>query len=192
MQTIQGKVKQKTVVLGITGSIAANKACDLVSLLREERYTVHVVMTEEAKQFVTPLTLQTLSGNPVFSDLFAQPPSQWNAIHIALAGEADLIVIAPATAAILGKLANGICDDLLTCVVTATQAPVMLAPAMNTQMYHHPAVQENLKVLRRFGYSIIEPEEGKLACGTEGIGHIASIEKIAGEIKKLIRTTHAQ
>ena len=176
---------QKFVLIGVTGSIAAYKTGDLISSLKEDGFSTVVMMTEEAKHFITPLTLQTLSGHTVFTDLFLLPTGEWNAVHIALARQAELIAIVPATANVIGKLANGICDDLLTCVVTAAEAPVLLAPAMNTQMYRHPAVQENLKKLRQFGYHIVEPEEGKLACGTEGIGHIAPIEKIARAIKGL-------
>ena len=174
---------EKFILIGVSGSIAAYKVADLISLLREKGHSIVVVMTEEAKQFITPLTLQTVSGNTVFSSLFSLPPKEWNAVHIALARQANLVVIVPATANVIGKLANGICDDLLTCVVMATSAPVLLAPAMNTQMYHHPAVKENVKKLRHFGYTFVEPEVGKLACGTEGIGHIADIEKIAREIE---------
>lgn len=175
------------ILIGVSGSIAAYKVGDFISLLREEGWQTVVVMTQEAKHFITPLTLQTLSGNRVFSDLFVLPPPEWNAIHIALATQAQLVAIVPATANVIGKLANGVFDDLLTCVVCATKAPVLLAPAMNTQMYSHPAVQENVKKLRQFGYRFVDPEEGKLACGTEGIGHIAPVEKIAREIGKLLK-----
>ncbi len=178
---------QKFVLIGVTGSIAAYKTGDLISSLKEDGFSTVVVMTEEAKHFITPLTLQTLSGNTVFTDLFLLPTGEWNAVHITLARQAQLVAIVPATANVIGKLANGICDDLLTCIVAATEAPVLLAPAMNTQMYHHPAVRENVKKLRQFGYVFVDPEEGKLACGTEGIGHIAPIERIAGEIKKRLR-----
>lgn len=178
---------EKFILLGITGSIAAYKTADLISCLKEEGHPVVVVMTEEAKQFITPLTLQTLSGNPVFSDLFVLPTREWNAVHIALASRARMMAVVPATANVIGKLANGICDDLLTCVAIATEAPVLLAPAMNTRMYQHPAVQENLKKLRKFGCHFVDPEEGKLACGTEGIGHVASVEKIVRAIKAILK-----
>lgn len=177
---------KKMILLGVTGSIAAYKACDLVSLLKEQGHEVRVVMTKEAEHFITPLTLATLSENPVFSEMFALPPKEWNAIHIALAKEADVVAVVPATANIIGKLAHGICDDLLTCVMTATQAPILLAPAMNTQMYEHPVIQENITKLRRLGVTLVEPEEGRLACGTEGVGHIATIEKIAAGIQRLL------
>ena len=178
---------EKFILIGVTASIAAYKTADLIFLLREQNYSTVAVMTPEARHFITPLTLQTISGNPVFSDLFALPPPDWNAIHIALASQAKVVAVVPATANVIGKLANGIYDDLLTCVISATQAPVLLAPAMNTHMYNHPAVQDNLKKLRRLGYHFVAPQEGKLACGAEGIGHIAAVEKIAGEIKKLSR-----
>ncbi|MBI1975896.1 MAG: hypothetical protein HYS56_00120 [Candidatus Omnitrophica bacterium] len=176
----------KFILIGVTGGIAAYKTADVISQLKEKAYPVVVVMTEEAKQFITPLTLQTISGNPVFSNLFTLPSREWNAVHIALARQARLVAVIPATANVIGKLANGICDDLLTCVITATEAPVLLAPAMNTQMYQHPAIQGNLKKLRGFGYHFVDPEKGRLACGTEGIGHVASVEKVIRAIKKVL------
>lgn len=176
-------------LIGVTGSIAAYKVCDLVTLLKEKGHEVRVVMTKEAEHFITPLTLATLSGNPVFQDMFALPPKEWNAVHITLATQSHLVAVVPATANIIAKLAHGICDDLLTCVLTATEAPILLAPAMNTRMYEHPIIQENLAKLRKLGVRLVEPEEGKLACGTEGVGHIAGVEKIAVQIERLLKDT---
>jgi phosphopantothenoylcysteine decarboxylase/phosphopantothenate--cysteine ligase len=167
----------REILLGVTGGIAAYKACEIVRDLRKEGANVHVILTSAGAQFITPLTLQTLSKNPVHTDLF-DLLSESEIGHIALAQKAHLLMIAPATANILGKIRNGIADDLLSTIVTATAAPVLLAPAMNTQMYASPAVQENVGVLRERGFAFVDPDEGELACGTVGPGRLADTAKI--------------
>lgn len=170
-------LEQKEIILGVTGGIAAYKACTLTSLLAKAGAAVHVVMTREAKAFVSPLTFQALSHRPVHDDLFAEADPKQIA-HIDLADRADLIVIAPATANIIAKLAAGIADDMLTTTVLASKAPVWIAPAMNVNMYTHPAVQQNLNKLLEYGYRLIEPGEGQLACGWVGKGRMEEPEAI--------------
>ena len=165
------------VVLGVTGSIAAYKACELVRLLVKRGDEVHVVMTEHARAFVTPLTFQTLSRNPVESDLFADP-QDWKPGHISLAATADLVVVAPATANILAKMAHGIADDLLSSTLLATKAPVVVAPAMNDGMWENPATQANVAALAARGVRIVSPGVGDLACGTAGAGRMAEPAEI--------------
>ena len=160
------------VVLGVTGSIAAYKACELVRLLVKRGDDVHVVMTEHARAFVTPLTFQTLSRNPVERDLF-DDPQDWKPGHVSLAASADLVVVAPATANILAKMAHGIADDLLSSTLLATKAPVVVAPAMNTGMWENPATQANIAALAARGVRVVQPGTGDLACGTEGAGRMA-------------------
>jgi len=178
--------QQRMIVLGVTGGIACYKAVELVRLLVKNGFQVRVIMTRGAMEFVTPLTFQALSGNPVATEIFSL--TQESEIgHINLADSADLFVIAPATANVIGKLASGIADDLLTTVLMATQAPVLLAPAMNIHMYENVIVQENLRKLRRVGYHIMDPAEGYLACGYEGKGRLPDPEKISDEIERLLR-----
>jgi len=162
-------LKGKTVVLGVTGGIAAYKSVELLRLLVKAGAEVHVIMTRGATEFVTPLTFQTLSCNPVHTDLFNLITEQ-EIGHISLADRADLFIIAPATANLIGKIAGGIADDLLTTTVMATKAPVLLAPAMNVNMYENPIYRENEAKLRRYGYLFAEPVSGFLACGWEGKG----------------------
>lgn len=177
---------QPRIVLGVTGGIACYKAVELVRLLVNAGFEVHVIMTRGALEFVTPLTFQTLSGNPVATQTFdLTQESQIGHIH--LADSADLFVIAPATANVIGKIAGGIADDLLTTVLMATKAPVLIAPAMNIHMYENPILQENLRKLGRVGYHILEPAEGYLACGYEGQGRLPEPEKIAEEIERLLK-----
>jgi phosphopantothenoylcysteine decarboxylase / phosphopantothenate---cysteine ligase len=172
----------KTIVVGVTGGIAAYKAAELVRLLVKDGAFIRVIMTKNAQEFITPLTLQTLSGNPVATETFNL--TQESEIgHIRLADTADLIMIAPASADVIGKLAHGIADDLLTTVLLATMAPVLVAPAMNVHMYAHPAVQENLRILSQRGYRFVEPSEGFLACGYEGKGRLADPEDIVEEVR---------
>ena len=169
----------KTVLLGITGSIAAYKAADIANNLVKESYDVHAVMTKSGASLITPLTLQALTKNRVFVDTLQEDdPSQ--IIHIALPQKADLLLIAPATANIIAKIANGIADDMLSSMVLATPSdtPKMIAPAMNTRMYENPATQENLQTLIRRGWFVIEPREARLACGYVGKGAIADIATI--------------
>lgn len=159
----------KTIVLGVTGGIAAYKAVELLRLLTRAGATVHVIMTGSATEFVAPLTFQTLSGNPVHRELFNLIAEQ-EIGHISLADRADLFVIAPATANFIGKIAGGIADDMLTTTVMATRAPVLIAPAMNCNMYANPLYRENEEKLRRHGYLFVDPVKGQLACGWEGDG----------------------
>ncbi|MBP1729292.1 MAG: phosphopantothenoylcysteine decarboxylase, partial [Deltaproteobacteria bacterium] len=161
----------KTVILGVSGGIAAYKAVELLRLLVKAGASVHVVMTKAATEFVTPLTFQTLSGNPVHTELFNLITEQ-EIGHISLADRADLCIIAPATANFIGKLANGIADDLLTTTIMATRAPVLLAPAMNVNMYENAIYQENEAKLLRHGYLFAAPVSGYLACGWEGQGKL--------------------
>lgn len=162
-------LNEKTIVLGVTGGIAAYKAVELLRLLTKGGATVHVVMTRSATEFVAPLTFQTLSGNPVHTELF-NLISEQEIGHISLADRADLFVIAPATANFIGKLAGGVADDLLTTTVMATKAPVLIAPAMNCNMYRNPIYQSNESKLRGLGYRFVDPVKGTLACGWEGDG----------------------
>ena len=177
--------KTGPVILGVTGSIAAYKACDIISALRKEKIDVQVILTKEAQEFITPLSVQTLSCNKVITEMFALP-EKWEPIHTSIADKAALILIAPATANAIGKLASGICDDILTCVVYATEAPVFVAPAMNGKMYRHEIVQANIAKLKTIGYKFIGPIKGRLACGHEDIGHIAGTDDIVKEVKKLL------
>ena len=172
-----GPLVGKTLALGVSGSIAAYKAADLTSELRKAGAEVHVVMTESATQFISALTLGTLSRNPVLTSFWEE--EGWQPGHIELADKIDLFLVAPATAQQVGNYANGLAPDLLGAIYLATQAPVMLAPAMNGKMYEHEAVQGNLEILKGRGVEIIEPVVGELACGYEGIGKLASIETIA-------------
>ncbi|HOP39874.1 MAG TPA: bifunctional phosphopantothenoylcysteine decarboxylase/phosphopantothenate--cysteine ligase CoaBC, partial [Geobacteraceae bacterium] len=161
----------KVIILGVTGGIAAYKAAELVRLFFKAGADVHVIMTESACQFVTPLTFQTLSRNPVHTGLFNLIEEQ-EIGHISLADRADLVVIAPATANIIGKIANGIADDILTTTVMATRAPVLIAPAMNANMYRNPLYRMNEERLRSHGYLFVDPVVGMLACGWEGEGKL--------------------
>lgn len=173
----------KNIVIGITGGIAAYKACDIVSYYKSKGYNIDVIMTKNACDFITPLTLETLSGNKVVTDMFDTPDYR-EVKHISLASKADLFIIAPATANILGKVANGIADDMLSTTIMATKAPVVFAPAMNTNMYENKIVQKNISILKKYGYKFIEPDIGHLACGDTGIGKLASKEKIFEYINK--------
>ena len=177
--------KDKTVVLGVSGGIAVYKACDVVSRLRKLGINTHVIMTKSATEFVTPLTFQSLSQNYVVCDMFEEPKT-WDVEHISLAKKADVFLIAPATANVIGKIANGIADDMLTTTVMATKAKVLIAPAMNTNMYENPIVQRNISTLKELGYEFIEPESGRLACGDTGKGKLSSPETIVDEVVNLL------
>ncbi|HZK62441.1 MAG TPA: bifunctional phosphopantothenoylcysteine decarboxylase/phosphopantothenate--cysteine ligase CoaBC [Anaerovoracaceae bacterium] len=172
----------KTILLGITGSIAAYKAADLANQLTKIGYSVDVVMTESAVKFITPLTLQALTKNKVYTDMFDEiTPEEIK--HISLAKKADVCIIAPATANIIGKIANGIADDFLSTVILALKdKPVFIAPAMNTNMYENPIVQENIEKLKARGFLIIEPKESMLACGDLGKGAMADVSEIMDRI----------
>ncbi len=166
----------KKVVLGVCGSIAAYKAGDMIRRLQDHGCDVSVIMTREAQEFITPLTLSSLSGKDVHTGMFEG--NSWKMSHIVLAKEADVVLIAPATANVIGKLANGLADDLLTTFVITSRAPVWIAPAMNDEMYANAIVQENCAKLKKHGFKFIEPVKGKLACGVVGVGHLAEVEDI--------------
>lgn len=170
-------LKNKQIILGVTGGIAAYKAVELLRLLTKAGADVHAIMTRSAQEFVTPLTFQTLSANPVHTELF-NLIAEREIGHIALADRADLCIIAPATANIIGKIASGIADDMLTTTVMATKAPVLIAPAMNVNMYTNPIYKDNEDRLRRYGYLFVPPVTGALACGWEGDGKLAAPEAI--------------
>lgn len=175
----------KNIVLGVTGGIAAYKAADLVSRLKKAGAEVNVIMTENATEFVGPLTFQTLSQNPVVCGMFDAPPS-WDVEHITLAKKADIFVVAPASANFIGKMAGGIADDMLTTTVMATKAPVLLAPAMNTNMYLNPIVQRNISILKDIGCLFQEPGTGRLACADVGIGKMAEPQAILESIEHIL------
>jgi phosphopantothenoylcysteine decarboxylase/phosphopantothenate--cysteine ligase len=178
-----------TVVLGVTGCIGAYKSCEVLRELQKRSVDVHVVMTEAATRFVTPMTMEALSRHPVFVDQWALG-EQGDIRHISLADAADLLLVAPATANTVGKFARGIADDALSTLYTATRAPVLLAPAMNVNMFGHPAVVENLDILRARGVGIVEPGSGYLACGWLGKGRLAEVEDIvAAAMRALNRRT---
>ena len=179
-------LKDKSIVLGIGGGIAAYKCCELARLLTKSGADVHCVLTATGAQFVTPLTLQTLTANPVHTDM-------WNLIqekeigHISLADRASLVLVAPATADLIAKVAHGLCDDLLTTVICATRAPVLFAPSMNSNMWENPITQGNVASLKKHGYRFMEPAVGELACGYEGKGRLPEPEDILKVAVKVIR-----
>lgn len=170
-----------TIIVGVTGGIAAYKACDVVSKLKKLNANIHVIMTESACEFVQPMTFQTLSNNFVINDMFKEPKT-WEVEHIELAKRADAFLIVPATANFIGKLAAGIADDMLTTTVMATRAPVIIAPAMNTNMYTNRIVQANIGALQDLGYRFIEPASGRLACGDIGAGKLADVDDIVAYV----------
>lgn len=173
------------IVLGVTGSIAAYKAAELVRMMVREGWGVKVVMTEGATKFVTPLTFQTLSRNPVATGLFDEI-CDWRPNHVSLAQAADVLCVAPCTANVLAKLAHGIADDELTATALACRAPLVVAPAMNDAMFDHPATQANLAVLRGRGARVVEPATGELACGSEGRGRLAPLGDILKTVKEAL------
>jgi phosphopantothenoylcysteine decarboxylase / phosphopantothenate---cysteine ligase len=179
------------ITLGVTGGVAAYKAAELVRRLQENSFTVQVVMTRGAREFVTPLTFAALSGQKVITDLFAESGGEANlesAIeHIAVAQRTDLLLVAPATADILAKFARGIADDFLTTLYLASTAPVVVAPAMNVNMWNHAATQENIKLLRTRGVTVVNPDEGYLACGMTGAGRLAGQEQIIAAVRDVLR-----
>ena len=182
---MSSEMKKPCVVLGVTGGIAVYKACELLRLLQKRGIDVFVVMTQNACRFVAPLTFETLSGHPVAVDTFDRPQT-WEVEHIALAKRADLFLIAPATANIMGKMACGIADDMLSTTVMATRAPVLVAPAMNTGMWENAAVQQNVKTLRARGVEIVAPVSGHLACGDSGAGKLEDVAVIAERACELL------
>jgi len=178
-------LKNKKIVLGITGGIAAYKSAELTREFVKKEAMVRVIMTKNASEFITPLTLQTLSGHPVFTEMFA-PLADFDMAHISLAEFADIIVIAPATANIIGKIASGLADDMLTTTVTATKAPVLICPAMNVNMYNNAIVKENISRLIARGYHFMVPGYGELACKAEGYGRLPDIPDIVEEVESVL------
>lgn len=180
--------KIKNIVLGVTGSIAAHKAADLASLLTKQGFNVRVVLTADAQKFITPLPFKTLSRNPVVTDLYDEE-ERWKPTHIRLADEADLLLVAPATANVLAKLANGHADDALTCIALALnpKAKLLIAPAMNGKMWQHAATQQNAATLKKRGAIVIGPEKGMLSCGYEGLGRLWPVDKIVARAVALLR-----
>ncbi|MDF2878913.1 MAG: coaBC [Clostridia bacterium] len=180
---------KKNVVIGVTGGIAAYKALDVVSGLRKQEIETHVILTQNASEFVTPLSFEALSNNEVVTDTFKRTKS-WEVEHIALAKKADLFLVAPATANIIGKVAHGIADDMLTTTIMAARCPIVFAPAMNTAMYENIIVQENITFLKSKGYHFIEPDNGFLACGDRGKGKLAKPEDIIEVVLNLLKKSH--
>ena len=178
-------IRGREILVGVTGGIAAYKTAALVSALVQAGAGASVIMTEHATRFVGPLTFQTLTGRAVHTDLF-ESPDVYKAEHIALAERAELVVVAPATANCLAKLAHGIADDLLSTVLLAVEAPLLAAPAMNARMWAHPAVKANVELLRSRGVRFIGPEEGRLACGTVGPGRMAEPQEILRQIVDIL------
>ena len=184
---METQVEQKRVVLGVTGSIAAYKAVDLASQLTKAGVTVNVVLTADALRFITPLPFKTLSRNPVVTDLY-QEEEGWKPAHVRLADEADLLLIAPATANCVAKLCHGLADDALSCIALALNpaARVLLAPAMNGKMWAHPATRANVECLKARGACFVGPEEGLLSCGYEGLGRLWQIDRIVQRTLELL------
>lgn len=180
--------EMKTIIVGVTGSIAAHKAVDITSILAKAGYQVHVVMTRDAQHFITPLPFKTLSQHPVVTDLYDEEEG-WKPTHITLADAAHLLLIAPATANVIAKLAHGIADDALTCIALALNfsAKLVIAPAMNGKMWQHPATEENVATLKGRGATFLGPDKGMLSCGYEGIGRLLPAEQIAEQTLKLLR-----
>jgi len=179
----------KNIVLGVTGSIAAHKAIDLASQLTKDGFSVHVAMTADALRFITPLPFKTMSRHPVVTDIYDEEEG-WKPAHIELADNADLLLIAPATANVIAKLAHGIADDALTCIALAVRpsAKLLIAPAMNGKMWQHAATQQNVATLKARGAEFIGPDEGLLSCGYEGVGRLWPVEKIAERARALLNT----
>ena len=178
-------LKGKTIVLGVTGSIAAYKIANLASMLIKQHATVHVIMTRNACNFITPTTFETLTGNKCLVDTFDRN-FEFQVEHVALAKRSDVFLIAPATANVIGKLANGVCDDMLTTTVFATKAPRLISPAMNTAMWENPILQDNLKKLEHYGYHVIQPAAGRLACGDTGSGKMPSEEVLMDYVLRFV------
>ncbi len=178
-------MEKKNIVVGVTGGIAVYKALDVISVLNKIGYNTFVIMTENAQKFVCPLSFETLSKNLVVIDMFEDKKS-YEVEHISLAQKADLFLIVPATANIIGKVANGIADDMLSTTIMATEAPVVFAPAMNDKMYKNIIVQDNITKLKNYGYHFIDPATGMLACGDIGIGKLAKVDTIVDYVKKIM------
>ena len=179
-------MRQKNIILGITASIAIYKACEIVRRFLRDNVSLTVVMTKNATRLISPQVFSSLIGGQVYWDGFTSR-SNWEIEHISLAKRADLVLIAPATANIIGKIANGIADDLLTTTIMASRAPILIAPAMNENMYKSKIVQANIQKLKGFGFKFIEPTIGKLVCGDVGVGHLAQVETILKASKRLLK-----
>ncbi len=179
-------MSKKEIILGICGSIAAYKSCEIIRRLKDSGFNVTVIMTKEAEEFITPLTVQTLSQNRVYQGMFDLSEEEFDPEHVSLAAKSNLILIAPATANIIGKIASGICDELLTSVIMAANCKILIAPAMNEGMWKNKILQENIAKLKKLGFAFIEPEKGKLADGKIGEGRLASIDKIIAKVKNII------
>lgn len=182
-------LKNKNIIVGISGSIAAYKTCGIIRLLIKEKATVIPVMTKKAAEFITPLTVQTLSKNRVYIDMFADN-FDWEVEHITLAKKSDLFLIAPATANVIAKISAGLADDALTTLVLSVPpagCPVVICPAMNSEMYKNPVTQKNISYLKKIGYHFVGPEKGELACGDEDIGRMSEPEKIVSVVKKILK-----
>jgi len=179
-------MKERRILLGVTGGIAAYKSADLTSKLVQAGAEVTVVMTESATRFVAPLTFETLSRRPVYLDMW-RTDREMNPTHIGLADWAEVVLVAPATANIIGKLAHGIADDLLSTVLLSVEVPVVLAPAMNRRMWNNRVVQDNVRRLKELGHRIVEPAEGYLACGVEGVGRLADVKDIIDVVASLLK-----
>lgn len=178
--------KNKNIVLGITGGIACYKVCEIISYMVREGANVDVIMTKNATEFITPLTIETLSKNKVIIDMF-EKKEHVEVEHISLARKADLMLIVPATANIIGKVANGIADDMLSTTIMATTSKVIFAPAMNNEMYNNKIVQDNIDKLKKYGYEFINPIEGNLACGYKAVGKLAKKETVIKYIKEVLK-----
>lgn len=184
---MKSMLSNKNIVIGVTGGIAVYKSLDVISRLKKLGANINVIMTKAAAEFVSPLSFQSLSQNYVVTDMFAEPKT-WDVEHISLAQKADLFLIAPATANIIGKIANGIADDMLSTTVMATKAPVIIAPAMNTNMYINRVVQRNIQTLKDLEYKFIDPASGRLACGDYGVGKLATPEDIVEGIISIFKS----
>ena len=180
------KANGKNILLGVTASIAAYRACDLIIELREAGYAVKVVMTRDAHHFITALSLQSFSGEEVVEDFFSVP-GRVKPVHIELAKNSDLILIAPATADVIAKLAHGLADDVLTCTVLASRSPVVIVPAMNERMYENPFTQENIQRLQKAGMTFVPPIEGHLVCSDHGMGHLAENASILKAVAERLK-----
>ncbi len=179
-------MKTKRILVGVCAGIAAYRACEVINSLRRDKLDTVVCMSRHAHHFVSALTLQTLSGSRVFRDMF-EPQQDWDPAHISLASGTDAILIIPATSDIISKTACGICDDLLACTIAASDKPVVFAPAMNNTMYKNKILQANIAKLKKLGYHFIGPVKGHLACGSNGIGHIADTKDIVKAVKALVK-----
>jgi phosphopantothenoylcysteine decarboxylase / phosphopantothenate---cysteine ligase len=179
-------MKTKHVVIGVTASVACYKALDVISGLRKLGAQITVVLTKETEEFIQPMLFQAVSGNKVVTCDMFKAPEEWSSCHVSLAEKADCLAIIPATANIIAKVASGICDDMLTCAVCATKAPVLFAPAMNEKMYENKITQENIKKLKGLSYHFTGPIKGMLMCGKEGMGHIQDTQSIIKEVKSLL------